>query len=92
VLSFFALEQESRCLCYSNADLTRADQNGEVMRFVEFWHAITATDPQWLYFDSKLIDYPESKCSKPNAGLHRLLVQALHHTSGRLSGRGRGQQ
>ena len=42
VLSFFALEQKSRCLCYSNADLTRADQNGEVMRFVEFWHAITA--------------------------------------------------
>jgi hypothetical protein len=59
VLSFFALEQESRCLCYSNADLTRADQNGELMRFVEFWHAVTATDPRWLYFDSKLIDYPE---------------------------------
>jgi hypothetical protein len=46
-------------LCYSNADLTRADQNGEPMRFAEFWHAITATDPQWLYFDSELIDYPE---------------------------------
>ena len=59
VLSFFALEQESRCLCYSNADLTRADQNGELMRFVEFWQAITATDPRWLYFDSKLIDYSE---------------------------------
>ena len=59
VLTFFALEQKSHCLCYSNADLTRADQNGELMRFVEFWHAITATDPQWLYFDSKLIDYPE---------------------------------
>jgi hypothetical protein len=59
VLSFFALEQESRCLCYSNTDLTRADQNGELMRFVEFWHAITGTDPRWLYFDSKLIDYAE---------------------------------
>jgi hypothetical protein len=59
VLTFFALEQKSRCLCYSNADLTRADQNGELMRFVEFWHAITGTDPQWLYFDSKLIDYAE---------------------------------
>ena len=56
---FFALEQKSRCLCYSNADLTRADQNGELMRFVEFWHALTGTDPQWLYFDSKLIDYAE---------------------------------
>jgi len=59
VLSFFALEQQSRCLCYSNANLIRAEQNGELMRFVEFWHAITGTDPQWLYFDSKLIDYPE---------------------------------
>src|SRR5262245_35390264 len=59
VLTFFALEQKSRCLCYSNADLTRADQNGELMRFVEFWHTVTDTDPQWLYFDSKLIDYAE---------------------------------
>jgi hypothetical protein len=59
VLTFFALEQKSRCLCYSNADLTRADQNGELMRFVEFWHTVTGTDPQWLYFDSKLIDYAE---------------------------------
>jgi hypothetical protein len=46
-------------LCYSNADLTRADQDGELMRFVEFWHAITATDPRWLYFDSKLISCSE---------------------------------
>ena len=59
VLTFFALEQKSRCLCYSNADLTRADQNGELMRFVEFWHTVTGTNPQWLYFDSKLIDYAE---------------------------------
>jgi hypothetical protein len=59
VLSFFVLEQKSRVLCYSNANLTRADQNGEALRFVEFWQAITGLDPQWLYFDSKLIDYPE---------------------------------
>ena len=59
VLTFFALEQKSRCLCYSNANLARADQKGEPMRFVEFWHGVTGTDPQWLYFDSKLIDYPE---------------------------------
>ena len=59
VLTFFALEQKSRCLCYSNANLARADQKGEPMRFVEFWHGVTGTDPQWLYFDSKLIDYAE---------------------------------
>lgn len=59
VLTFFALEQKSRCLCYSNANLTRADQHGEAMRFVEFWHRLTGSDPQWLYFDSKLVDYAE---------------------------------
>jgi hypothetical protein len=33
-LTFFALEQESRVLCYSNADLTRAEQDHELLRFV----------------------------------------------------------
>lgn len=74
VLSFFVLEQKSRCLCYSNANLTRADQNGELMRFVEFWHAITGSDPQWLYFDSKLIDYPE--LSRVNGrGIHFVTIR-----------------
>jgi hypothetical protein len=59
VLTFFALEQQSRCLCYSNANLTRADQHGELMRFVDFWHALTDKYPEWLYFDSKVVDYPE---------------------------------
>lgn len=59
VLSFFALEQDSRVLCYANADLTRAEQPGEVMRFVEFWHELAGADPSWLYFDSKVTTYPE---------------------------------
>ena len=59
VLTFFALEQESRCLCYANANITRAEQHGELMRFVEFWHALTDKYPEWLYFDSKVVDYPE---------------------------------
>jgi hypothetical protein len=59
VLTFFALEQQSRCLCYSNANLTRADQHGELMRFVDFWHALTDKYPEWLYFDSKVVNYPE---------------------------------
>ena len=45
VLTFFALEQKSRCLCYSNANLTRSDQHGELMRFVEFWHEVTGSPP-----------------------------------------------
>ena len=59
VLTFFALEQESRCLCYANANITRADQHGELLRFVEFWHALTGKYPEWLYFDSKVVDYSE---------------------------------
>ena len=68
------LEQKSRILCYSNANLTRADQNEELLRFVEFWHAITDTDPQWLYFDSKLTDYPE--LSRVNQrGIHFITIR-----------------
>jgi hypothetical protein len=59
VLTFFAHEPHSRLLCYANANLTRADQAGELMRFIEFWHTITGRDPQWLYFDSKLAPYSE---------------------------------
>jgi hypothetical protein len=59
VLTFFALEQTGRCLCYANANLTRGDQKGELMRFVEFWRTVAGSDPKWLYFDSKVADYPE---------------------------------
>lgn len=59
VLTFFALENDSRVLCYANANLTRADQPGEPMRFVDFWHELTGSDPQWLYIDSKVMTYPE---------------------------------
>src|SRR6266545_2861796 len=59
VLTFFALENDSRVLCYANANLARADQPGELLRFVEFWHGLTGADPQWLYFDSKLVPYAE---------------------------------
>jgi hypothetical protein len=74
VQTFFALEQDSRCLCYANANLTRADQNGELMRFVEFWNTVMGSDPQWLYFDSKLIDYPE--LSRVNQrGIHFVTIR-----------------
>lgn len=59
ILTFFAHEPKSRVLCYANANLIRADQPGQLMAFVDFWHAITGHDPQWLYFDSKLVPYAE---------------------------------
>jgi len=57
VLAFFALENDSRVLCYANANLTRADQPGEPLRFVEFWQELTGSNPQWLYLDSKVLTY-----------------------------------
>ena len=77
VLTFFALEQSSRCLCYANANLTRTDQHGELMRFVEFWHEVAGSDPKWLYFDSKVVDYPE---------LSRLNQRKIHFVTIRRRG------
>jgi len=59
VLAFFAMEQKSKVFCYSNANLARADQSGEVIQFIEFWRRIMGKNPQWLYFDSKLTTYEE---------------------------------
>ncbi len=59
ILTFFAQEASCRLLCYANANLVRAEQSGELMRFVSFWHQVTGRDPQWLYFDSKLVPYAE---------------------------------
>jgi hypothetical protein len=59
VLTFFALENDSRVLCYANANLTRVYQAGEPMRFVDFWHELTGSDPRWLYIDSRVMTYPE---------------------------------
>jgi hypothetical protein len=59
VLTFFAHEPHRHVLCYANAHLTRAEQPGERMRVVAFWYAIAGRDPQWLYFDAKLVPYAE---------------------------------
>lgn len=59
VLTFFAMEQNSRVFCYSNANLTRAEQSGEILRFIDFWRDLAGNSPQWLYFDSKLTTYAE---------------------------------
>jgi hypothetical protein len=39
-----------------NANLTRADQKGERMWFVEFRHTVTGSDLKRLYFDGKVVD------------------------------------
>lgn len=59
LLTFFAMEQKSRVFCYSNANLTRAQQSGEILRFIDFWRNLMGKNPEWLYFDSKLTTYAE---------------------------------
>jgi hypothetical protein len=64
-------------LCYANANLLRTDQHGEVLRFVDFWKTATGTDPEWLYFDSKLVDY---------AALSRVNQRGIHFVTIRRRG------
>jgi len=59
VLTFFAQERNSQVLCYANANLVRDAQAGELRKFVQFWHDVAGRNPQWLYFDSKLVPYTE---------------------------------
>lgn len=59
VQTFFAAEYHSRVLCYANANLTRAQQPQEILRFIEFWYDLSQHYPLWLYFDSKLTTYAE---------------------------------
>jgi hypothetical protein len=59
VQTFFALEHETQVFCYANANLLRTEQASEVLRFVDFWQALSGHDPHWLYFDSKLTNYEE---------------------------------
>jgi hypothetical protein len=44
------------------------------MRFVEFWDTVTGSDPQWLSFDSKLIDYLELSRVNPR-GIHFITIR-----------------
>ena len=59
VLTFLAQERNSQVLCYANANLTRDTQAGELRTFVQFWSDVAGRNPQWLYFDSKLVPYSE---------------------------------
>jgi hypothetical protein len=74
VLTFFALENDSRVLCYANANLTRDTQGGEPMRFVEFWRELTGTNPHWLYLDSKVMTYTELSALN-QLGIHFVTIR-----------------
>ena len=57
VLAFLAQDSASRAFCYSNADLRKGDEPGEVFRFLEFWKKQHGKLPRELVFDSKLTTY-----------------------------------
>jgi hypothetical protein len=57
VLVFLARDATERVLCYANAGLTKAQQPGEILRFVRFWKQHTGHVPAELVFDSRLTTY-----------------------------------
>lgn len=57
VLTFFAQDAEGQVFCYSNADLRKGEEAGEVLRFVSFWEKKYGEKPKELVFDSKLTTY-----------------------------------
>ncbi len=57
ILVFLARDAEARLLCYANAGLTKAEQAGEILRFVAFWLKHTGSFPRELVFDSQLTTY-----------------------------------
>ncbi len=69
VLVFLARDATERVLCYANAGLTKAQQPGEILRFVKFWKRHTGHLPAELVFDSRLTTY---------AHLHKLNRQDIH--------------
>ena len=57
ILIFLARDATERVLCYANAGVTKAEQAGEILRFVNFWHKHTGSLPAELVFDSQLTTY-----------------------------------
>jgi hypothetical protein len=58
MLVFLARDAAQRVLCYANAGLTKDEQPGEILRFVDFWQVHTGKLPEELVFDSQLTTYP----------------------------------
>jgi transposase len=57
ILAFLAQDADTRVLCYANADLRKAEQNDEILRFAQFWKQRTGHWPEELIFDSRLTTY-----------------------------------
>ena len=58
VLCFFAQDHAAGEMVYANADITKAEQAGEIIAFADYWQRVSGADPQLLVFDSQLTTYP----------------------------------
>lgn len=59
VLAFLVQDDETRVLCYGNAQVRKENQPDEILEFVNFWKALTGRLPQELVFDSRLTTYAD---------------------------------
>ncbi|MCX6096425.1 MAG: hypothetical protein NT125_06945 [Candidatus Bipolaricaulota bacterium] len=57
VLVFLAQDADGRSFCYSNADIRKGEEAGEIFRFIAFWRRTHGENPRHLVFDSKLTTY-----------------------------------
>lgn len=57
ILAFLAHDADTRVFCYANGQLRKAEQNDEILQFVDYWQQRTGTRPQELIFDSKVTTY-----------------------------------
>ena len=57
VLTFFAQDHATANMVYANADITKAEQAGEIIAFADYWQQATGSDPGLLVFDSQLTTY-----------------------------------
>jgi hypothetical protein len=57
VLVFLAQDADGRSFCYSNADIRKGEEAGEIFRFIAFWRRTHGANPRHLVFDSKLTTY-----------------------------------
>jgi hypothetical protein len=57
ILTFLARDAGQRVLRYARAGVAKAEQPGEIIRFVDFWEQHTGQLPGELVFDSRLTTY-----------------------------------
>jgi hypothetical protein len=57
ILVFLAQDADGRAFCYSNADIRKGEESGEIFRFLEFWKRVRGAYPRHVVFDSQLTTY-----------------------------------